>query len=368
MQPDLLVRAVGDLARAATGDFAVEAMLQRLCQAATLAIEVDGVGVMASDGVKARLVHAQGSGRLQALEALQEVLRQGPCQDCVATGQDVVVRDLSTDDRWPQFAAAALEAQMRSVAAVPLASRGRIWGTLDLYRQTPGGWTDEELDAARLLADVAVSYLVMAVDRDSARAAQEELARRSMTDQLTGLPNRALLFDRMEHALAVAARSGRPVAAVFVDLDRFKEINDALGHAAGDRVLVEVSRRMTATLRRSDTLARLAGDEFVLLCEDLPHDDAPEVHRLIAGVADRLRAALAQPIRVDGVDVTVTASMGVAVSTDASTAKDLLHDADTAMYAAKRYGRDGAEIRDHGFGGSRLLELPQAERTAPWLG
>ena len=171
-----------------------------------------------------------------------------------------------------------------------------------------------------------------------------------MTDHLTGLPNRALLVDRMTHALAVGRRSGRVNAAVFIDLDRFKDINDGAGHAVGDAVLVEVARRLTSVLRQGDTVARLGGDEFVLFCENLPGTDEGDLHDSLTGITDRLRELLAVPITVHATEITVSASIGVALTrvalTGASlTADDLLAIADTAMYEAKERGRDRVVVR-----------------------
>ncbi len=179
---------------------------------------------------------------------------------------------------------------------------------------------------------------VMAQDRDEARAAHLQLAYRSTHDHLTGLPNRELLFDRIDRALLAAARRPSSIALVFLDLDRFKQINDTLGHAAGDSVLREVARRWSTTLRDGDTLARLAGDEFVLLCERLPCA-AGELDRSIQAVQERLQAVLVAPVRVAGVDLAVSASIGVALDRDALDAEDLMHAADTAMYAAKQRDR-----------------------------
>jgi len=198
-----------------------------------------------------------------------------------------------------------------------------------------------------VLADVAVSYLVMARDRDAAASAQQALAHRVTHDDLTGLPNRALLFDRLEHALLAGTRRGTGVAVVFLDLDLFKGINDTFGHAVGDQVLVQVADRLVGTLRGDDTLARFAGDEFVLVCEGLPHEPPDALARRVRAVTDRLQQALAQPVRLGPADVVVSASMGVAITTDPLTAQELLSDADTAMYAAKQQGRAQVRVRDH---------------------
>lgn len=172
----------------------------------------------------------------------------------------------------------------------------------------------------------------------------EELVHRATHDHLTGLPNRGLLLDRLELALARARREGTPVALLFVDLDRFKEVNDTHGHDAGDAVLVQLAGRMAEVLRPSDTVARLGGDEFVVLCEDLTGDlDA-------ATIAERLLAAIETTrVVVAGAELSVSASIGIAVAGGGPHAPDgpaLLQRSDVAMYRAKKAGRSRIEIFD----------------------
>ncbi len=182
----------------------------------------------------------------------------------------------------------------------------------------------------------------------SLQDANQELQRRAFLDPLTELPNRLLLEDRLQHALArVSRQTGGPgadeqrgakrqapqrLALLFVDLDGFKPVNDSLGHAAGDKVLKEVARRLLALVRDSDTVARLGGDEFVLLLEDVADVAA------CAALAHRLVQALAEPVPVDGRPQHVSASVGIAVYPEHGPAERLMANADAAMYAAKRAG------------------------------
>jgi len=359
----LLVRAVALLSHAATQEFSVDDLLHRLCEVAADTLGVDGASVMSFDGTRPRFVRASRP-LLVGVEALQESLQSGPCHDCIVGGQPVAAPDIADAGRWPEFTALAADAGLHSVLAVPLRSRGRSWGALDLYRLAVSDWTPAEVSAAQLLADVAVSYVVMAVDRDAARTAQQERARRSLHDQLTGLPNRGLLFDRIEHALTAARRHGTAVAVLFIDLDRFKDVNDTFGHAAGDVVLATVADRLARTLRQGDTVARLAGDEFVLLCEDVSRAGTATPLDTLQTVTDRVRAALAEPIPVAGVDLVVSASIGVAVADDQLAAVDLLHDADTAMYRAKSEGRNRVAVHDPDSGVVVGLRW-ELERTLP---
>jgi diguanylate cyclase (GGDEF)-like protein/PAS domain S-box-containing protein len=176
-------------------------------------------------------------------------------------------------------------------------------------------------------------FVVHVQDITDRKESEAELARRATHDALTSLPNRALLIDRLEVALAREGRRPTSVAVLFCDVDGFKRINDRLGHGAGDQVLVEVAVRLQGAVRVGDTVARFGGDEFVVLCEDLVEAD---LDAITARMADSLDA----PFRVGTEDVVVGLSVGTAMSTGAESATDLLQLADAAMYATKaRAGR-----------------------------
>ncbi|HUZ19715.1 MAG TPA: EAL domain-containing protein [Acidimicrobiales bacterium] len=165
---------------------------------------------------------------------------------------------------------------------------------------------------------------------------QRELAFQATHDALTGLPNRALILERVEQMLSRSRRALLPIAALFIDLDNFKGINDMLGHSVGDRLLRAVAGRLEAVLREGDTLGRLGGDEFVVLAEGLSVIAAPEL------IAERLLGVLREPFTFEGVTDTalsVTASLGIAVGGRAS-GEELLRDADIAMYRAKAAGKN----------------------------
>ncbi len=166
------------------------------------------------------------------------------------------------------------------------------------------------------------------------RAMEDQLVREAVHDRLTGLPNRALFLDRLSQSLEVLARQPGSLAVLFLDVDRFKVINDSLGHEAGDDVLVELARRLERLMRPGDTVARFGGDEFVVLCLGIDHPSAA-VH-----VAERLAEGVSGAVTVDGADVVLSVSIGIAMSTSPEDrAGDLLRDADAAMYRAKRDGR-----------------------------
>ena len=167
---------------------------------------------------------------------------------------------------------------------------------------------------------------------------EEELSRQAFHDGLTGLSNRSLFQDRVEHALARCLRSGRGMAICLVDLDHFKTVNDGLGHSAGDTLLVEVARRLRLQMRDVDTTARIGGDEFAILVEDL--DGTASATALSERAASVFRA----PFTVDGHEVRVTASVGIAFARPSDDCEAMLRNADTAMYVAKARGRDTTVI------------------------
>lgn len=170
---------------------------------------------------------------------------------------------------------------------------------------------------------------------DKLTRSQVKLERMAHHDDLTGLPNRALLADRMHQGLARARRNGLRIAVLYLDLDGFKPINDSLGHGVGDQALVEVARRLSGVLRQSDTLARVGGDEFVLLVTDLTRDD--EGH--LAALASRCIDTLAPPLVLQGVPCTLGVSIGIALNEADDEAEAVLLAADRAMYEAKEAGR-----------------------------
>ena len=188
-------------------------------------------------------------------------------------------------------------------------------------------------------ADGRPEYFVAQIqDITAERAAREQLTHRALHDRLTGLPNRDLLMDRLAHALARAERAEGSTAVMFCDLDGFKAVNDAHGHAEGDRLLVSVASRLRRSVRPGDTVARLGGDEFVIVAEDLPDGAA------VLALADRVRTALVEPVLVGGSKVVVEGSIGVAVAGTEDDAPSLLARADAAMYRAKARGKGTVEM------------------------
>jgi diguanylate cyclase (GGDEF)-like protein len=225
--------------------------------------------------------------------------------------------------------------------------------------QPGGGWLWLLASAVAVGAEGAGgggSYVRLAgslTDISEQKRTEERLRRQALHDDLTGLPNRALLVERLEQVLARSRRTLQPYAVLFLDLDRFKLVNDSLGHAAGDALLREVARRLRAQLRTEDTVARLGGDEFAILLEDVRgEEDALTTGR-------RLERALREVASVEGQEVVATASIGVVLGGpgDGARAEDLLRDADAAMYRAKALGRSCVQLFTDSLRASALEAL-----------
>ena len=208
---------------------------------------------------------------------------------------------------------------------------------LDLYRRAARAWTDVDLAAARRLTQIATSYLVVVAECDAWQRAWEQAQHTATHDELTGLPGRGLLFDRLDHAIASGTCRGEAVAVLFIDIDDFKTVNDAFGHAFGDATLVEVAHRLTLTLRASDTPARLSGDEFVIVCEDLTIGTG-HIEEWLNRLGQRILLELRRPARPGETNIDVSVSIGAAVTNRDTSAHTLTAKADHAMYAAKNSG------------------------------
>ena len=259
-------------------------------------------------------------------------LGEGVAGRAVAEDRLVVVEDYAADrSGMTLFRDQALQAAM----AAPVHEGGEVVGSLLVSTWKPGRLYGP--DARDLLLSIAQHVSLALTDAKTVGA----MVHQALHDALTGLPNRALFLDRLQHALARASRAGTDVAVLFLDLDRFKTVNDSLGHAAGDQLLCTVSERIASCMRTADTAARLGGDEFAVLLEDLAST------REAVGVAERIIAALDAPVLVAGREVLVSASIGIATGDGGS--EDLLRHADVAMYRAKATGKGRYAMFEQGM-------------------
>jgi diguanylate cyclase (GGDEF)-like protein/PAS domain S-box-containing protein len=260
----------------------------------------------------------------------------------------VPVTTLMNQDDLRRALAAHDEAVRRAGSGVSIECR---------LRHRDGSWRDVEAVYNSLIDDPSVQGTVLTIrDITERKTLEEELKHLAFHDSLTGLANRALFRDRVEHALARHARHGEPIAVLFLDLDDFKVVNDSLGHVAGDELLGDVAKRLLTCLRTGDTAARLGGDEFAVLIEDVT--DPKEA----AALAERIIGSLGTPFPLEGKEIFVHASIGYALSdTEILNADELLRAADVAMYAAKAAGKGGYEAYQPALHAQALDRL---ERTA----
>ncbi len=207
-------------------------------------------------------------------------------------------------------------------------------------RHKSGSLRHVEVSAKNLLSDETVDGIVLTLrDVSERKRLEEELKHQAFHDALSGLANRALFRDRLEHALARSERSKASLAVLFLDLDDFKVINDSLGHAAGDALLIEVANRLSASLRGGDTAARFGGDEFAILMEELVNTDEA------CDVASRILADLREPLHILNHEIHVRASIGIAFNTSgAEQPAELIQAADVAMYSAKALGKGRYQV------------------------
>lgn len=328
-----LAQVLVEFAHTLGTDFSIQKILDHLVSRIVDILPVTGAGVMLMGGHDELHFIAASNEVVTRIEGLQNELHEGPCLEAYATGRAVAVTDLSIDGRFPNFSPRACAEGLAAVFTFPMRLDETRLGAVDLYRDTAGALSRQDLHAAQILADVAAAYLFNAQARIDSSATVARLQHRSLHDPLTGLPNRALLEELLGQAVARARRSHHVAAVLFVDLDGFKAVNDTYGHQVGDELLRAVAIRLTGVLRPGDTLGRLGGDEFVVLCEDLLGVADAEL------VARRITTALGDPFDVADRRVAVSASVGVAFSGPGQDIPEvLLRNADVAMYQAKENG------------------------------
>ncbi|HEX8859654.1 MAG TPA: EAL domain-containing protein [Actinomycetes bacterium] len=263
--------------------------------------------------------------------------RAGSSGTAVHRRAAVLVPDVATEPLWADTRQVALARGLRAAWAMPIitADSREVLGTVSIYfdrTRRPEQSDHRLLVAAAHLADIAIQR----------NQAQARLAHQAAHDALTGLPNRVFFLDRAAHALDRTKRSHTWVAVLFCDLDRFKFINDSLGHDAGDRLLGELARRLKEVVRPGDTVARFGGDEFTILCENIEN----ESHAL--AIAERVGRVAATPFVLGDAEVFVTMSIGIALGTGPrARPAALIENADAAMYRAKARGGNRHEVFDH---------------------
>jgi diguanylate cyclase (GGDEF)-like protein len=275
-------------------------------------------------------------------------------QELIDHGATCVLLDIPADDPDPLRTLEHLRSAAPDVPVIVLSDRADE--EFGLAVVTAGA--QDFLRASELNPVLLARAVRYAIER---KRSEVDLAHQALHDPLTGLPNRALFIDRLTVALDRARRTGAPVAVLFLDVDTFKQINDSMGHAAGDLLLTVLADRFHAMLRPMDTVARFGGDEFTFLFEEL------ESEREAVLIADRISRTASQPLMLGDGEMTVAVSIGIAIVKDPSVAPDsVIRDADTAMYRAKERGGARFELYDENsrHRATERLELEDALRQA----
>ena len=298
--------------------------------------------------VTTSVLQIDDQGRLQTLAAprlASDFCRQidglkmgenvGSCGTAAFRGKPVMSTDIANDPLWADYKDLALQHGLKSCWSTPIMStEGRAIGTLAMYYKDVRGPSAFH----QRLIDVIVPLCALALEREKIRAHISQLA---FYDSLTELPNRSLLHANAEHALSDARRNKTALAVLFIDLDRFKQVNDSMGHPAGDELLQIVARRLGAGRRQSDIVGRLSGDEFVMI---LPGCGSQHV----TDVVEHLKVTLGEPCRIAGKTVSPSASIGISLfPEDGDDMVVLIHRADMAMYQAKKAGRGRFSFFSH---------------------
>lgn len=328
-----LSEVLAEFARTLTAKFPIQQILDHLVDGVTDILPVTGAGVLLMQNEWQHHFVAASDDLIRRVEGLQLDLHEGPCLQAYRTGEATMVRNLSEDTTFPRFSPRAAAEGMGAVYSFPLRCAETRLGALELYATEPVDLSPDELSVAQTLADVAAAYLFNAQAREEAEARVARLEQETLHDPLTGLPNHVLIQDRLVQALTRSRRSRKVAAVLYLDVDKFKTVNDTFGHIVGDSVLQQLVQRVQHVLRTEDTFARLHGDEFVVVCEGL---DAPA---RAEDVARRILSSLDEPLVAAGAIVRVCLSIGISFLTPGdATPDEALHQADLAMYIAKRQG------------------------------
>ena len=308
-------------------DEPLPATLEALCLEVEKRVSGALCSILLVDPEERKLRHAAAPSLpkryIEEIDGLPVVRGLGSCATTAATGEITIVEDTLTDPLTAAFLALVHEYDLRSMWSYPLKNgAGEVLGSFALYRHEPHTPDSSEIAVVKVAGDLAA----LAIERKRAAAA---LVTAAQVDPLTGLPNRARFLEELEHRLS---SNGGHAVVMFVDLDRFKWINDSLGHPAGDRILVEAAQRLRASMGDHDFLARFGGDEFTVL---LRNASEPSIER----AAERIERTFDEPFLLDGGEFFLTVSVGIASDERSSGAYEMVRDADAAMYAAKEQGR-----------------------------
>jgi diguanylate cyclase (GGDEF)-like protein/PAS domain S-box-containing protein len=348
-EAELERRAAQQAAVARLGEHALEdASPSELCQEAIeaamqlLGVEMGAVIELLGDGDAFCFRAARGLGRAMT----QTQVPAGSSSQAGYTilhGAPVTVADWDVEERFERSPVLTEEGALSGLTVV-VQGRRAPFGVLGLHSRSRREYTSGDIAFAQALANVLG-------DAFEHQVTEDDIRHRALHDPLTGLPNRVLFMDRLQQTIERLRRRGTPAAVLFLDLDRFKLVNDSLGHEVGDELLTAAAPRLKQALRSSDTVARFGADEFAILLEEIADErDAVEMAQRVAGMFTR-------PFVLAGTEHFVTTSIGIALAASGERAEDVIRDADAAMHRAKERGRARYELFDQGIRGRAISRL-----------
>jgi diguanylate cyclase (GGDEF)-like protein/PAS domain S-box-containing protein len=346
-------RLIAELGRQALASADLRDVLDRTMELVTVTLRADYCHVLELDPSRTHLVYAAVAGWPPEWVGKETVsIRPGSRNEhLLKRGEPIIVEDFEKDARFLPLPDS--HRGMRSGIQVPLMGAQGAFGVLSAHALEPRRFHEDDVSFLQSVANI----LAVAIERKSA---EDRLAYLAQFDSLTGLPNRYLFHDRLLQTTAQAKRSGHPMAMLFVDLDRFKLVNDTLGHSAGDKLLQEAAQRLTQCIRGGDTAGRFGGDEFGAIVTELARPGDAGL------VAQKILDALAQPFQVNGQETYISASIGITLFPgDGDNPETLVMNADTAMYRAKEQGRNTYQFFTREMN-ERALRRVQTEAALRW--
>ena len=321
-------RLIAEFGQQALANTDLDGVLNRAVELVSTTLKAEYCNVLELDPDGRRLRYKAAAGWPKEWIGRREVPvdRGSHMEYILSLSEPLVVEDYSAETNFSP--SPLLQFGVRSSMQVPILKSTGAFGIMSVHTTQRRRFTEDEVNFLQSVANL----LAVAIER---KHAEERLAYLAQFDSLTGLPNRHLFHDRLVHTIAQAKRSGRSMAVLFIDLDRFKLVNDTLGHHAGDKLLKETAVRLAQCVRGSDTVGRFSGDEFGAIVSDLSKPGDASL------VAEKIIAALARPYDLDGHETFISASVGITLfPNDAEEAGALTKNADVAMYRAKEQGRN----------------------------
>jgi diguanylate cyclase (GGDEF)-like protein/PAS domain S-box-containing protein len=327
--------AVATLGEHALAGKPIIQLLEEACHAATdvLGIEAAVACKISEDRGSLEVLAEAGWQTPPGLSARDRLDPDTPTGYMLLTNKPLLVHDWREERRFKPTDR-VLEQGIRSSIGARIEGQPAVWGAFRVFSSRPNVFTEDDVNFVVSVSNI----LADAIER---RAAEDQMQHRALHDPLTTLPNRELFADRLEQALErVRRHPGSLAALLFIDVDHFKQVNDSLGHQAGDELLINVATRLREAVRPTDTVARFGGDEFGLLLEEIASE------RVAIATAERIAASFARPFVLESGSQFVTASIGIALADGHQDADALLGDADAAMYRAKQRGRARYDVFD----------------------